>query len=103
MAKPTHSFPKNRPFVAVLWHDPHSLDSTEVINAEDTHRLHRSLPMITHGYVMKEDGEGISVASEYCGENDFRNTTFIMRELILEVVPQPMPRRKKAAEIKVAP
>lgn len=95
MAKIQHTFPKNK-FVAVLWHDPHSLPATEVVSGEDVHNLHRSLPMITNGYILKEDEEGISVASEYCGENAFRNTTYVMKELIVDVIPWPKLKKKKA-------
>ncbi len=95
MANITHTFPKGKKFVAVLWFDPHSLDATEIVNEEDTHKLHRSLPMISHGYVLKEDEEGISLASEYCGNGDFRNSTFISRPLIVEVVPQGTAKKKR--------
>lgn len=94
MPKIIHTFPKHS-MVAVLWHDPHSLPATEVVSAEDVHNLHRSLPMITNGYILKEDEGGVSVASEYCGGGDFRNTTFVPRELIVEIIKWPKLRRKR--------
>jgi hypothetical protein len=93
VAKPKHTLP-DKPFVAVLWHDPHSLHATEVVSQEDVHRLHRSLPMITNGYLLQEDEDGISVGSEYCGDGDYRGTTFVLRELITEIVYWPKLRRK---------
>lgn len=95
VAKPQHIFPKNK-FVAVLWRDPHSLAATETVSEETVDSLHRSLPMISYGYVIKDDPEGISIASEYCGDGDFRNSTFIIRELIVEVIQQSVKKPRKA-------
>jgi hypothetical protein len=85
VAKPIHTFPK-KPYVFVLWHDPHSPGATEVFSEEDVHALHRSLPMITAGWLMKEDDDGVSIASEYCGDGDYRGTTFVLKELLIDVI-----------------
>jgi hypothetical protein len=81
----THDLPSKKKFALILWEDPHSLPATQVVRDDDLGELHKSLPMVSAGWVLKDDNEGVSIASEYCGGGEYRNTTHVHRKLIVEV------------------
>lgn len=86
--------PPTRPLVLVTWNDAHSPASTDVIRADALEKVHGSLPMITVGWVLRDDPDGITVAGEYCGEEDYRNGTFIPRNMVVSMVALKKPRKK---------
>ena len=95
-----HELPK-RKFAFVLWWDPHSLPSTEVVRDDELDGLHKSLPMVSAGWVLKEDDAGISIGSEFCGGAEYRNTTHVSRALIVDVRYARVPRPKKVKAVVV--
>lgn len=88
-----------QPLVRILWNDPHSLPSTEVVNETDVTRLHGAAKIVSVGWVLKEDAEGYSLAAEYCGDGDFRNTTFILKSLVTAVELIAAPRRRRVLPV----
>jgi hypothetical protein len=79
-------FPVKRRFAFVLWNDAHSPNATDVYNDTSINTVHGSMPIITSGWVLKEDAQGLSLAAEYCGEGDYRGITYIPRQMCVEVV-----------------
>lgn len=92
--------PKDKPFAFVLWNDAHSPAATEVYDAESVQAVHGSLPIITGGWVLRNDDRGITVAGEYCGGTEYRGVTFVPKAMVVEIhlVPKPVraPRKRKA-------
>lgn len=95
--------PTNRPFVFVFWQDPHSLAATEIVNERDVSNLHKAAEMITAGWVLKQDAVGISVAGEYCGDGDYRSTTYVLMSLVTEVKVIKLTAARKPRTPKTAP
>jgi hypothetical protein len=70
----------------VKWNDAHSPLDTDVIDSKNIdEQLHKVIPMHTVGWLLKEDLNGVSIGSEWCGDDDYRSTTFIPRVLIVSV------------------
>lgn len=84
----------DRPFAFVFWDDPHSLPSTEVVNEKDVSALHGAVKIVTAGWILKQDETGISLAGEYCGDGDYRNTTYIMMRLVTDIVPLKITKKR---------
>ncbi len=79
----------------VFWMDAHSLEATDVVDLHDLGKLHSSKPIITGGWVMKDDEVGVSICGEFCGGSEFRNSTFVPRSMVLDVWYIKVPRKKK--------
>ncbi len=87
------------PFVVVLWNDAW-IDATEPKTIEDVEAEHKPLVVKTTGWILKEDEEGIQVASERYLDNlehdIFRAKTFIPRQMIKSITPVTLtPRRAR--------
>lgn len=92
-------FPLNLPFGMVRWDDANSPAATEVFSLDNIGGVHGTTPIITAGWILKEDPEGITLAAEFCGGSDFRGLTHVRRPMILEVVKIKPPRQKKIKPI----
>jgi len=79
--------------VSVRWHDAHATATATY----EMHELpHRAIEIVTYGLLLRDDEEGISIASEDCGDGCYRGVTFIPRSLVREVKPIKRPRKPKA-------
>lgn len=87
----------NLPFGHVLWDDANSPDAHTTYTADDIGGVHGSMPILTSGWILKEDADGITVASEYCGANTYRGLTHVRPKMIIEVhhVGHPRPKKKQ--------
>ena len=72
----------SKPLVIVKWEDPHSPAGTICIDDNSIDELHKTIPMHTVGWLLKDDAKGVSIGGEWCGDGDYRSTTFIPRSLI---------------------
>lgn len=72
-------------FGFVFWNDAHSLGSTDQVELEDLKKLHGTVPIITAGWIVRDDEVGVSVCSEFLGGTSFRNSTFIPKALVVYV------------------
>ena len=77
-------FSREYPFVAVWWDDPES-DPAAVINKQNADKHHKGAPMLTIGWLVKENSEGVQVCNEYLGDGDYRGGTFILAPLVRKV------------------
>lgn len=77
-------WPKLR-YVAVYWMDAHSPAATEVFTPETAIDLNKPIPIITPGWVLREDEHAITVAGEWCGDDEYRNVTIVSRPMITAI------------------
>lgn len=94
-------FPPKRKFSWVLWLDASSPGATEVFDANDLKDVHEVMPIITSGWVLREDAKGITLGAEYCGGTEFRGITHIPAPMLVEVLTSapPRPRKKPLAPV----
>lgn len=88
-------------FAIVIWEDPDS-SSVEVITDENVGEFHKGAEMETAGWILRDDGEGISICSERYFEKSkgrYRGHTFILRPLIRDVIPVKLPSRRKRGKV----
>lgn len=88
------TFPK-LPFAHCRWMDAHSPAATDVYNLSSINDVHGSMPIVTSGWLLREDTQGLTLASEWCGQDDYRGITHIPASMIEEVVKLTPPRAKK--------
>jgi hypothetical protein len=89
--------------VAVRWRDAHGSSLSEFAEHEIPHRAYI---WTTYGLLMRDDDEGISVASEV-SEGSYRGVTFVPRQMIIEVIDlgvphKPRQRKRKGSQSSVA-
>jgi len=86
-----------KPLVGVLWDDVRG-DSTKVIDEDNLEAFHSPLHVITYGLLLVDDDKGVTVATEDCGNGEWRGPTFVLRELIREVwIVSKKPTRRRLA------
>lgn len=90
-------FPAKLKFAFVLWNDAHSPGATDVYNLSNINAVHGSKPIITSGWLLRDDFVGVTLGAEYCEENDFRGITHIPRSMVVDVlaIDPAKPKRKK--------
>lgn len=84
------------PLVMVAWNDAHSPSSTEIVNVSNLADMHGTLVIKTVGWELRNDDAGITLASEFCGDGDFRGVTFVPKALVAERVELAVRRPKRA-------
>jgi hypothetical protein len=78
--------------VALRWCDAHATAT----NTYEIHELpHKALEITTFGLLLRDDSEGVSIASEDCGSGCYRGVTFVPRVLVIECKPVKPARRKR--------
>lgn len=83
--------PEGKRFVMVQWRDPNG-----GATAASEHDLtHAPTLVCTSGWELRSDAVGISIGGEYCGDGTYRDITFVMPELIDELVEVKIPKRRK--------
>lgn len=68
------------------WDDAHSPPATEAVHADKLDEVHCSLPIITRGWVLRDDDIGVTMGGEWVGGNEYRNVTFVPRSLVRKLV-----------------
>lgn len=85
------------PFALVEWDDPHSPDATDVVSVKDLKDIHGAIGCISVGWILRSDDTGITLAAEYCGDDDYRSVTFITRAAVRTVSPIAISRSRRLA------
>jgi hypothetical protein len=81
------------PLVSLRWLDAHATAAT---SAYETHELpHRAAEVTTYGLLLRDDEQGISIASEDIGAGMYRGITFVPRQLIIHMKHLQRPRKRK--------
>lgn len=89
-------YPLHTEFVMVSWNDAHSPSAGDSYTKTSVGEVHGSLPVLTSGWLLREDAEGITVAAEwYVEEATFRGLTHIPAGMVREVLRLKLPRDKK--------
>jgi hypothetical protein len=82
--------------IALRWKDAHATAAT---TAYELHELpHKASEIITYGLLLRDDDEGISIASEDAGAGMYRSVTFVPRSLVIEYKPVKRARKPKAQQ-----
>lgn len=80
--------------VAVRWKDAHGTATA----AYSLHELpHAAIEITSYGLLLRQDADGVSIASEECKDGTYRGVTFVPASLVLEVRPMTRTRKKKAS------
>ena len=94
-------------FVAVTWHDAWSPEATAIFDAKDTTEEHGPMPVVTCGWLVRDEKESIRLACEwFVGTTHFRGTTCILKVNIVEMREMTLkkpPRRRLKQESETAP
>lgn len=88
MDKPTF------PFALLRWDDANA-SSTEMVTVHNLAKVHRPVSILTAGWVLQDDAEGITIACEYCGDGEYRGHTFVPRSLVRSIESLVKPRAKR--------
>lgn len=96
MAKSTKDECLTLPFVLVHWLDAWK-DAVGDVTLATAKTDHKPVECFSHGWVVREDDEGIQLANEYSPNGTYRHTAFIPRKMIKNVTPFKLskPRPKK--------
>jgi hypothetical protein len=89
---------ERRHLVAVRWRDAHGSSLSEFAEHEIPHHAYI---WTTYGLLMRDDDEGISIASEV-SEGSYRGVTFVPRQMIIEVVDLGVPHKPRQRKSKGA-
>ena len=74
------------PFVAITWADAW-VDGTEAIALTDVALKHKASMHTTIGWLLYKTPDGISVANEYCQEDEtFRGRTYIPSGMLVSIL-----------------
>lgn len=90
------------PLVIVEWHDAWTNELGVTI--EDVGASHKPMRVQTIGWLLKDDDVGVSLANEHFDDGSYRGRTFILRSMVVSVVPFALtkPRQRKAKHEHVA-
>lgn len=85
------------PFAAIRWQDAHCMSGTSEVALHEIH--HGPAHYTRFGYILRQDAEGVTIASEASDESTYRNVDFIPAKMIVEVqvLKLSVPKAKKIA------
>ena len=90
------TYPLHTEFIMVFWMDAHSPSAGDSYTKTSVGEVHGSLPVLTSGWLLREDAEGVTVASEwYVDEATFRGLTHVPAGMVREIVRLKLPTTKK--------
>lgn len=73
--------------------DAHATAGT---TAYELHELpHKASEITSYGLLLRDDADGVSIASEDAGAGMFRGITFVPRALVVELKPVKRARKKR--------
>lgn len=91
--------PNDHPLVLLTWLDAHSPNATTAVSVDEVDKIHAPITITTIGWVLRDDVNGVTIASEHCGDGDYRNCTFVLRSLVMEMKPVRTPRKRPTKAI----
>lgn len=80
------------PLVSVVWKDAW-VRADEPVNLEDVAASHKPTIVTTIGWLLLQDGEGVSLANEFY-DSTYRGRTFIYHPMIVSVTPFKMQKSR---------
>lgn len=81
------------PLVALRWRDAHATAGT---TAYELHELpHKAAEIVSYGLLLRDDADGVSIASEDAGAGMFRGVTFVPRPMVVDIKPVKRARKKR--------
>ena len=85
MAKSNFSNPHGLSFVCISWKDAW-VDGTEAVALSDVKLKHKASIHETTGWLLYQDEEGVSLANEFCPEDEtYRGRTFIPAGMLISI------------------
>lgn len=95
------------PLVCVVWSDAHGRESGEFTEDEIMEQFHEAAPIHTFGLLIKDDGQGVTIAQEWTnpdgGKPTFRGLGFVPRGMVKEVIHLGVPKQKMTRKPKPPP
>lgn len=72
-----------------------------MVNVSNLTEMHGTLLITTIGWELRNDETGVLLASEFCGDGDFRGVTFVPKALVAERTELSVKKMKVARKVKV--
>lgn len=88
------------PIVKVLWKDAHGVAGTTALAIHEI--PHGGILITSYGLLLKQDTEGVSIASEVCEDGTYRGYTFIPSGMLVAVDPVIKPKKPRMKPNKVS-
>lgn len=91
-----NSIKDEAPFVLVEWDDAWK-SSTDDTTFEDAGDSHKPIRCSTVGWLLRDNEVGVQIANECSPNGTYRGRTFILRSMVVNVIPIKLPkvRQKK--------
>jgi hypothetical protein len=82
--------------VCVTWKDAHGTMGT----ALSLHEIpHSSIEIKSYGLLLRQDEEGVSIASEICADGTYRGYTFVPKGMLVSVEPVVKPKQARKPKL----
>ena len=82
--------------VVLTWADSW-VDGAAEVSLKDVHETHKPWVITTVGWLLLQDGEGVSLANEKTGPDSYRGRTFVPAGDIISIKPYRSPRKPRRA------
>jgi hypothetical protein len=69
----------------VVWWDDPQATAAEVVNAANIDTAHQGAPIVTIGWLLKQDNQGVTICCESLGGGDYRGATFVLAPLVRKI------------------
>jgi hypothetical protein len=95
--------------VLLTWIDAHSPEATSAFSLDELDSIHRGLPMVTAGWLLRDDAYGVTIGGESCGGTVYRSITVVPRPMVVKLEdlqparPRRQPRRSAAPRTDIPP
>ena len=79
--------------VKVCWRDAHGVAGTTALSMHEI--PHGGILVTSYGILLRQDAEGVSIASEMCEDGTYRGYTFVPAGMLVSVDPLLKPRKPR--------
>lgn len=83
--------------VRVVWRDAHGIAGTTALSLHEI--PHGGIEITSYGLLLRQDAEGVSIASEVCGDGTFRGYTFVPAGMLVSVTPVIKPKTPRKVKL----
>lgn len=87
------------PVVKVVWKDAHGVSGTTSLSIHEI--PHGGIKITSYGLLLRQDLEGVSIASEICEDGTYRGYTFVPAGMLISVDPIVKERAPRKSRKKV--
>lgn len=84
----------------VVWKDAHGVAGTTALALHEI--PHGGILITSYGLILKQDLEGVSIASEVCEDGTYRGYTFVPAGMLVSVTPVIKPKTPRKPRVKKA-